>query len=187
MADARRALIRSLVLGALVLAALVVVSTARAHGTLSPVAAEAGSSQRFELTVPNDRLDADIVEVTLRLPSGMRLESAEAAQPRWAVSSSSDEVTWSGGPIERATAETFSFTARMPSEPGPLELVMLESYDDGDAAPFPIAVSVSSAASAGDGADNTLAAAAFVVAVLALVAATAALALALRDRRLPRG
>jgi hypothetical protein len=117
----------------------------------------------------------------------MRLESAEAAQPRWAVSSSSDEVTWSGGPIERATAETFLFTARMPSEPGSLELILLESYDDGDAAPFPIAVSVSSAASAGDGADNTLAAAAFVVAVLALVAATAALALALRDRRLPRG
>jgi len=162
--------------------ALVVPTTAFGHGTLTPATAAAGSSQQFELTVPNDRLDADIVGVTLRLPTGFELEAATAEQPRWSVGSSNGEVVWSGGPISRASAETFAFTARLSADPGTAELTLVETYDDGEAAPFPIAVTVTASAVATGGSD-TLGAAALVVSVLALGVATAALLVALGTRR----
>ena len=94
---------RAAVVGALVV--LVAAPAAGAHGTLSPAAAPVGATQRFELVVPNDRLDADVVAVTLGLPQGAVLESAEAEQPRWAVSSTETSVRWAGGPIESSTFE----------------------------------------------------------------------------------
>jgi uncharacterized protein YcnI len=178
--------LRFLVPGAGIAAALVAAPAALAHGTLAPATAAAGSAQRFELTVPNDRLDADIVAVTLRLPSEVELESAVAEQPRWGVASDDGEVTWSGGPIERLSSETFAFTARLPGEAGPLELTLVETYDDGEAAPFPIRVTVTGTESASGGSD-TLGAAALVVSILALGLATAALLIALRTRNASSG
>jgi uncharacterized protein YcnI len=174
---------RGLGFAAITATMLVVVPEAAAHGTLTPAAAPAGTSQRFELTVPNARLDADILGITLELPDGAMLEAAEAAQPRWAVTSSESSVNWSGGPIDRGSAETFAFTARLPTDAGPSEFTLVESYDDGDGAPFPITVVATGAMPVGDGSDDTLAAVALVVAMLALLVATIALALAFRIRR----
>jgi uncharacterized protein YcnI len=162
--------------------ALVAAPVAAGHGTLTPSTAAAGASQRFELTVPNDRLDADIVGVALALPAGAALESAEAEQPRWAVTSTETSVRWTGGPIERTTTETFAFVARVPTESGPVQFTLLETYDDGDAAPFPMTVVTSGPAGAGDGGDDVVATIALVLAALALTVATIALALALRTR-----
>jgi uncharacterized protein YcnI len=161
--------------------ALAAVPAAAAHGTLSPVTASAGSTQTFDLTVPADRLDADITGVALRVPEGVSIESAEARQPLWAVAWDDEGVSWQGGPIDRGGAETFRFTARMPGEPGAAELTLVETYDDGEAAPFPIAVTVTGGE--GGGSDDTIAVAALVAALLALGVATAALAVALRGRR----
>ena len=155
---------------------------ARAHGTLSPATVQAGSVQRFELTVPNDRLDADILGVALELPGGIEIESAEARQPRWTVVWDEGSVSWRGGPIARGSAETFAFTASLPAE-GVAEFALVETYDDGAATPFPVPVSVTTAETAAGGSSDTLAAMALVVAVLALVAATVALGVALRGRR----
>lgn len=171
-----------LAIAAIAVAALVAAPVAGAHGTLTPTSAPGGVTQRFELTVPNDRLDADIVGVTLELPQGSQLESAEAEQPRWAVTSSETAVRWTGGPIESSTTETFAFTARLPAESGPQRLTLVESYDDGDGAPFPLTVVATGATAAGGGRDSTLAAVALALAVLALVVATTALALVLRTR-----
>lgn len=175
---------RLLVLVAAGAAALIAASGAGGHGTIAPASAQAGGAQAFELTVPNDRLDADIVAVALRLPSGVELESAEATQPLWAVSSAGNLVTWRGGPIARASAETFSFTARMPSQSGSVELTLLETYDDGDAAPFRMALEVRRASNGGSG-SGTSGTLTLVLAALSLVVATAALLLALRANRRP--
>jgi uncharacterized protein YcnI len=156
------------------------VSAASGHGTLIPLTAPAGATQSFELTVPADRADADITGVSLRMPDDVSVESAEARQPLWAVTWDDEGVSWQGGPIERGSAETFRFTARMPAEAGTVELTLVETYDDGEAAPFPIAVTVTGGES---GSSDTLAVAAMVAAVLALGVATAALAVALRGRR----
>jgi uncharacterized protein YcnI len=172
---------KALALAAVAGAGLVLVASAGAHGTLTPAATPAGASQRFELTVPNSRLDADVVAVSLQLPSDAVLESAEAAQPRWAVTSTESSVQWSGGPIERGSTETFAFVARLPTDPGPVQFTLVETYDDGAGAPFPITVVATGEAGSDDSA-STLAAAALVVAVLALLVATLALALAIRGR-----
>jgi uncharacterized protein YcnI len=175
---------RLLVLVAAVAVALIAAAGASGHGTIAPASAQAGSSQAFELTVPNDRLDADIVAVALRLPSGIELESAKATQPLWAVSSAGNLVTWQGGPIARASAETFSFTARMPSQSGSVELTLLETYDDGDAAPFPITVDARTSSNGGSG-SGTTGTFALVLAALSLAVSTAAVLLALRANRRP--
>jgi uncharacterized protein YcnI len=177
--------LRPLVVAAGVVIALIAPTSALAHGTLTPVTAAAGSSQQFELTVPNDRLDADIVGVTLRLPAGFGLEAATAEQPRWSVASSGGEIVWRGGPISRASAESFEFTARVPADPGAVELTLVETYDDGEAAPFPIGMSVTGTAATTE--SDTLEVAAFVVSVLALGIASAALVVGLRAGRRPSG
>ena len=168
---------------AVVAAGLVTASTAGAHGTLTPAAAAAGVSQRFELVVPNARLDADIVGISLELPPGAVLESAEAAQPLWAVTSDESSVRWSGGPIDRGSAETFTFTARLPTDPGPAEFALVESYDDGDLAPFPITIVATGPTASADGSEGTLAGIAVALAVLSLLVSTFALALVLRLHR----
>jgi uncharacterized protein YcnI len=165
--------------------ALVVVPAAAGHGTLSPATAEAGSTQDFELTVPGDRLDADIVGVALRVADGAEIVSAEAEQPLWSVSWDDDGVTWEGGPIDRGGAGTFRFTARMPSEPGFAEFSLVETYDDGVAAPFPLPVAVAGGDVAGGSSSDGMALAALLVAIVALIASTAALALSLRGRSSP--
>jgi uncharacterized protein YcnI len=162
-------------------AALAAATAAGAHGTLTPTTAPAGTTQRFELTVPNDRLDADVVGVALRLPPEMALQVATANQPRWSVATSGGEIVWSGGPIPRGGGETFAFTAALPSDAGQVELALVETYDDGAGAPFPIVVTVAGTA-ATSGGSSTLAVAALVVALGALGLATAALAIALRGR-----
>ena len=165
--------------------ALVTVPVAAGHGTLAPATAEAGRTQAFELTVPGDRLDADVVGVALRVPAGVEIVSAEAEQPLWSVSWDDEGVTWEGGPIDRGGAGTFRFTARMPPEPGPIELSLVERYDDGVAAPFPLGVAVAGGDAAGGDSSDRVAVAALLVAILALIASTAALALSLRARRPP--
>jgi uncharacterized protein YcnI len=180
---ALRVSLRCIVLAAIAATALVATSVAAAHGTLSPAVTAAGVSQRFELTVPNARLDADIVAISLEMPDRVVLESAEASQPRWAVRSDESSVRWTGGPIDRGSAETFAFTARLAAEAGPAQFTLVESYDDGDAAPFPITVVASGPTGGSDDSDGSLAAVALVLAMLALLVAAGALAVALRARR----
>jgi uncharacterized protein YcnI len=161
--------------------ALVAAPAALAHGTLTPAVAEAGSDQAFELIVPADRLDADITGVALRVPEGVEVIAAEAEQPLWTVIWDDAGVSWEGGPIDRGSSATFRFTARMPPDGGVAELTLVETYDDGVAAPFPLPVTVS-----GDETGSSsqgLALAALLVAIAALAASTAALALALKGRR----
>jgi uncharacterized protein YcnI len=164
-----------------VAAALVAAGPAAAHGTLSPASAVAGAVQRFELTVPNDRQDADLVGIVLQLPAGAELVSAEARQPLWSVSSDAGAVTWQGGPIPRGGAETFALSLRLPPRAGVAELALLERYDDGGTPPFPLALTLTGSSSSGG--TDAYGVAALVVALLALVVATAALVVVLRDRR----
>ena len=168
---------------AVALAALVVPAHAGAHGTLAPAAAPGGVAQQFELTVPNDRLDAEIVGVTLELPDEAVLESAEAEQPRWAVTSSETSVHWTGGPIESSTTETFAFIARLPAESGPQQFTLVESYDDGDGAPFPLTVAASAGEPGGPGGVGPIAAVARVLAAGGRGGGAGALAVALRSRQ----
>jgi uncharacterized protein YcnI len=161
-------------------AALVAAPGAFGHGTLTPTSAQAGSTQTFDLTVPSDRLDADIVGVALRMPDDVQVEAAEAQQPLWTVVWDETGVRWEGGPIDRGGAATFRFTARMPADEGIVPVTLVETYDDGAAAPFELTIGVGGGA--GGGSDG-LALAALVVAIAALIASTAALALVLKGRR----
>jgi uncharacterized protein YcnI len=168
-----------LALAGVLVVSLVATPTASAHGTLTPASAPAGSLQEFELVVPNERDDADVVAVALHLPDGARLETAAGAQPLWAVTPEENVVAWNGGPIDRGSAQAFSFTAELPNEPGPVEFTLVESYDDGDAAPFPIPVFVTESDSGG-GSVSSLALVALLLAIAAVIIASVALVVALR-------
>jgi uncharacterized protein YcnI len=174
---------RSAVLVAVAAVALVAVPSGRAHGTIAPASGAAGSVVQFELTVPNDRLDAEIVGVAIELPPGFELEAATATQPLWSVSSRERSVAWRGGPIPSLTAETFRFSARLPSGAGRTRLTLVEAYDDGESAPFAIGVDVTDEPVGSDGEGDALALAALVAAFVALATAAVALAVAVSVRR----
>jgi uncharacterized protein YcnI len=174
---------RGVAVAALTVAALAVPGHVAAHGVLVPQAAASGTVQRFELTVPNDRQDADLTGVAVELPDGVEVESAEAKQPLWAVSSDAQSVSWSGGPIPRGGAETFAFSLRLPSQAGTVELGLVERYDDGETPPFPLVVTLTGTGD--DSGGGAVGLVALVVALLALAVATGALIVVLRDRRHP--
>ena len=173
-----------MVLAAAVAAALLVPGEARAHGTLTPPSAVADTVQAFELIVPGDRPDAEIVGVELRAPDGLVVESAEARQPLWTVTWDDEAVQWQGGPVPRGGAESFAFTARLPSDEGRVEVTLVESYDDGEEAAFRIPLGVTSAAG-DDGDVSGVAVAALVIALASLALSTAAIVVALRGRTPP--
>jgi uncharacterized protein YcnI len=174
--------IRPFALAGAVVVALLATPTASAHGTLTPVSAPADSIQEFELLVPNERHDAEVVSVALHLPDGARLESASDVQ-RWEVASTESSVNWTGGQIDRGSLQAFTFTARLPSAPGPYDFTLVESYEDGDAAPFPIPVFVTEPESGGS--SSSLAIVALLLAIAAVLLALAALAVALRRSQPP--
>jgi uncharacterized protein YcnI len=168
--------------------ALLAPATASAHGSIVPTAAVSGTVQRFVVTVPALLGGQSIVGFSLFVPNAVRVESAEANQPRWTASVSGGTITWEGGPIE-GLGEDFAFRARLPETEGAVTFEGQERYRNGSGLRFPLAVTVTRAAESGAAAssDDDLAWIAIALAgtalLLALGAAIAAGALWVRLRR----
>ena len=104
---------------------------ARAHVTVQPPEAKAGSFARFVVRVPNERDNAATTKVEVQLPPGLEHVSF---QPKagWARAVSGTTVTWEGGRIEPGEFDEFGFSARMPEQPGTLEFPAVQTYSSGE-------------------------------------------------------
>jgi periplasmic copper chaperone A len=140
--------IKAVLLG--VVAALVLVQAAAAHVTLNPNEWEAGGFARFAVRVPNERDNADTIEVTLRFPQSIISASFQQV-PGWErtiemepldepieeegdrITEHIASVTWSGGRIRPGEFEEFGVSFQVPETPGE-ELVFpaLQTYSNGE-------------------------------------------------------
>jgi uncharacterized protein YcnI len=131
-------------------AALVFASVAAAHVTLNPNEWEAGGFARFAVRVPNERDNADTIEVTVRFPQSI-ISASFQPKPGWERSIEMEpldqpieeegeqitehiaSVTWTGGRIRPGEFEEFGVSFRVPETPGQ-ELVFpaIQTYSDGE-------------------------------------------------------
>jgi uncharacterized protein YcnI len=133
-----------------VVAALVAVQAAAAHVTLNPGEWEAGGFARFAVRVPNERDNADTIEVTVRFPQSI-ISASFQPKPGWERSIEMEpleepieeegeqitehiaSVTWTGGKIAPGEFEEFGISFQVPETPGE-ELVFpsIQTYSNGE-------------------------------------------------------
>jgi periplasmic copper chaperone A len=133
-----------------VAAALLFASVAAAHVTMNPEEWEAGGFARFAVRVPNERENADTIEVTVRFPQSI-ISASFQPMPGWKRSIEMEpldqpveeegeqitehiaSVTWSGGKIAPGEFEEFGVSFRVPETPGEdLVLPAIQTYSNGD-------------------------------------------------------
>jgi periplasmic copper chaperone A len=133
-----------------VAAALLFASVAAAHVTMNPNEWEAGGFARFAVRVPNERENADTIEVTVRFPQSI-ISASFQPMPGWKRSIEMEpldqpveeegeqitehiaSVTWSGGKIAPGEFEEFGVSFRVPETPGEdLVFPAIQTYSNGD-------------------------------------------------------
>jgi uncharacterized protein YcnI len=133
-----------------VVAALLFASVAAAHVTLNPDEWEAGGFARFAVRVPNERENADTIEVTVRFPQSI-ISASFQPMPGWERSIEMEpldqpieeegeqvtehiaSVTWSGGKIAPGEFEEFGVSFRVPETHGEdLVFPSIQTYSNGE-------------------------------------------------------
>lgn len=133
-----------------VVAALLAAQAASAHVTVNPNEWEAGGFARFAVRVPNERDDADTIEVTVRFPQSI-ISASFQPMPGWERSIEMEpldepiedegeqitehiaSVTWTGGRIRPGEFEEFGVSFRVPETPGKdLVVPALQTYSNGE-------------------------------------------------------
>jgi periplasmic copper chaperone A len=140
---------RSVVLS--ILLALAFAPAASAHVTLNPPEWEGGGFARFAVRVPNERDNADTIEVSVQFPENVISASFQPA-PGWKrtvqmtkletpIEEEGEEpiteriatVTWSGGKIAPGEFQEFGVSFRVPEEPGTnLVFPAVQTYSNGE-------------------------------------------------------
>jgi uncharacterized protein YcnI len=133
------------------LAALVAPATAAAHVTLNPGEWEEGGFARFAVRVPNERPNADTVEITVQFPENVisasfqpvpgwkrTVEMAQLDQPieeegEEPITERIASVTWAGGAIAPGEFQEFGVSFQVPETPGEmLTFPSLQRYSNGE-------------------------------------------------------
>ncbi|MCL6592679.1 MAG: DUF1775 domain-containing protein [Alicyclobacillus sp.] len=129
---------RSCSLLAGVLAALALsIAPVWAHVVVLPASSPAGAWEQYTMRVPTEK-PQPTVKVVLTVPAGVTFEQYQPV-PGWTVSEQKDSsgrittVVWTAtaGGIAPGQFQTFSFTAKNPSEPGNLAWNAFQQYQDG--------------------------------------------------------
>ncbi|WP_298235188.1 copper chaperone PCu(A)C [uncultured Azohydromonas sp.] len=112
-------------------------ASARAHVTLPPGGATAGSTYPAAFRVGHACKDAaSTTGIRVRLPDGFTLIDAQP-RPGWTLNASAREVAWTAGSAQAALPKdertTFNLRGRLPDKPGTLWFKVLQSCDQGSA------------------------------------------------------
>lgn len=128
----------------LLAAALAAPAAALAHILPTPGLVRAGETARLTLFVPNEREGVAMTALSVTVPPGTRLLSAEPS-PGWTAGSTGREATWRGS-LPPAGGADFALKLKAPGTPGPLALEVVQRYADGGRVPWTVRVTVGPAA-----------------------------------------
>jgi uncharacterized protein YcnI len=179
---------RTTVLAAAVLAALVFAVTASAHARVSPAVSLSKELQLYSLVVPTEKSNVTTTKVVLTVPSGFGIDSF-VSTPEWhrveqqtgsGESAVITKVTWTGGHVPTGEDSLFQFLAQ-PGSSGTYTFHVQQTYSDGSIvdwsgpessdAPAP---TIEAKSSLGGGGTSTLAIVALVVGALGIIIAAIA-------------
>ena len=176
---------------AVLLAALVVVSAASAHATMSPPVTLAKRLQQFTLSVPTEKEGLTTTKFELTVPSGFAIDSFEPPSSGWtqkveSTGSGEDtvvqKVTWTGGHVPTHEDAVFRFDAST-SGAKTYTFDVRQTYSDGtvvewsgpESSDTP-APTIDAVSSVGGGGSSLLSIVALVVGALGLLVGVVALA-----------
>ncbi len=90
------------------------VPEARAHGTITPAEAPTGTTQRFEIQVPNTSVNVAITGFRLTAPAGVDVRVVDAQG--WSTMMEGSTLVWRDGSIAAGATGVFAFEADLPNE-----------------------------------------------------------------------
>ena len=111
--------------------ALVVVTPAAAHVTLSPAFVEAGVGSTILFETPNEREGRATTSLRLEAPPGVEL-GAVPPPSGWKLALDDGAATWTGGRIEGTDVVSFPLEITARTEPGNETFRAVQRYDDGE-------------------------------------------------------
>ena len=158
-------------------------AAAAGHVTVAPTPIAPGGETTLVFHVPDEHFSARsstrLTSLSLRLPSGLRVESVEA-KPGWAAQRRGRIIRWRGGMLRVGEFVDFAVVVDAPPRSGVLHSVAVERFSDGQAEHYPVPIMVREATSVRtrDPGARTLGKAALFVAIVAGVAAAGAFFLA---------
>ena len=90
------------------------VPEARAHGTITPAEAPAGTTQRFEIQVPNTSVNVPITGFRLTAPAGVDISAGDATD--WSTMMEGSTLVWRDGSVDAGATGVFAFEADLPKD-----------------------------------------------------------------------
>lgn len=135
---------------ALLASLTLVAPAARAHVTLAPAEAEAGSYVKLVFTVPHGCAGSPTTGVSVTLPPGV-IAARPMPKPDWrltiesarldppvplhgrAVDSTAARIGWDGGSLASDLFDEFAIRAKLPDAPGELRFVVQQTCEKGEA------------------------------------------------------
>ncbi len=132
---ARRASHWALAAGGLALPLVLLSAPASAHVDLVPATVAPTTFTKFTFSVPNEKQDADTVEVQVQIPDGFLVEAGQALSGWRTVVERADNgiitsVTWRGSTIGPGTFAEFAVLGRSPADEGTLAFPVAQRYED---------------------------------------------------------
>ena len=164
---------------------LVLAPSSAAHVTVVPPFAEARAETRLVLDVPNERLAQPMTSLSVTVPAGMSVRSAEPLGA-WRGEVDGRNVRWSGGSLPPRRTAGFALVVVGPERAGAVRLRALQGYPDHGTVPWQVDLTITPGD--GGGSDQHLGAAALAAAVgLVVIAASLLVVHRLRRRTLQEG
>jgi uncharacterized protein YcnI len=124
--------------------ALVFASDADAHVVATPTFLATGSSESITFAAPNER-DAPMTGFSIAVPPGIVIEHAHEIAG-WSESVDGTVATWTGGSVEPEAETSFGATLGAEAEPGLVEVIARQQYDDGGVVRWSVPLAINPAA-----------------------------------------
>jgi uncharacterized protein YcnI len=107
--------------------------TVSAHIDPDPAAVEAGTAATVAFGVEHGCLESPTIALDIELPEQLT-DVAPVAKPGWDATIEGRVLTFSGGPLDADTADSFSITFTAPTTPGTLLFPTVQKCTDGETA-----------------------------------------------------
>jgi hypothetical protein len=132
--------VRSALLAACVIAALVASSGAWAHVVPVPQFLPTGVVTTLDFAVPNERPEP-MSGVTISVPAGLQIVRAHPTAG-WTATLDGSTSTWRGGPLAHLSIENFRLDVDVTAPPGPATIDTMQLYPSGASVSWPATLTV---------------------------------------------
>lgn len=124
--------IRSVVIGVLAGALLLIAAPAFAHVGVETDNGRPGAQATYTVSVPNESESATTDRIEIQLPAGLEITDVAPGKGGWTMEAQDGVLVITGGRIQPGKRREFRFTAVNPRKEGEVTFPALQTYSDGE-------------------------------------------------------